>query len=213
MKPALLLFDLDGVLVAYDRPRRWSALGAALGLPAETVHAAIIGGGIEFRYDRGELDSRAYLEACSVALGVEVTERAWVAARHGAMTVPEEMSRAVIALARQAEVAVLTNNGPMVLDLIPILMPEIWHLLEGRVLSSAHFGIEKPAPRVYELAVERLGHRPERTLFFDDNAENVAGAREAGLLAEHVPVPGRLVEIAARHGFDSADAALGTHTD
>ena len=201
VKPELLLFDLDGVLVAYDRPRRWNALGAALGLPAETVQAAIITGGIEFRYDRGELDTRAYLEACSLALGVEVTEKAWVAARHGSMTVPEEVNRAIIALATQAEVAVLTNNGPMVLDLIPILMPEIWHLLDGRILSSAHFGVEKPAPRVYQLAVERLGHRPERTLFFDDNIENVAGAREAGLLAEHVPVPGRLTGIAGRHGF------------
>ena len=201
MKPELLLFDLDGVLVAYDRPRRWNALGAALGLPADTVHAAIIGGGIEFRYDRGELDSRAYLEACSVALGVEVTEKVWIAARRGAMTVPEEVSGTVTMLARQAEVAVLTNNGPMVIDLIPILMPDIWHLLNGRVLSSAHFGIEKPAPRVYELAVARLGHRPERTLFFDDNMENVAGARAAGLLAEHVPVPGRFVEIARRYGF------------
>jgi putative hydrolase of the HAD superfamily len=201
VKPQLLLFDLDGVLVHYDRARRWNALGAALGLPAETVHAAIIGGGIEFRYDRGELDSRAYLEACSVALGVEVTDKVWIAARQGAMTVPEEVSRTVTMLARQAEVGVLTNNGPMVIDLIPILMPNIWHLLNGRVLSSAHFGIEKPAPRVYELAIERLGHRPERTLFFDDNLENVAGARAAGLLAEHVPVPGRLAEIAARHGF------------
>jgi epoxide hydrolase-like predicted phosphatase len=204
VKPELLLFDLDGVLVAYDRPRRWNALGAALGLPAETVHAAIINGGIEFRYDRGELDSRAYLEACSVALGVQVTETAWVAARHGSMSVPGETIRAVSALARQAEVAILTNNGPMVLDLIPILMPEIWHLFEGRVVSSVHFGIEKPAPRVYELAVERLGHRPERTLFFDDLVENVAGARAAGLLAEHVPVPGQLTEIAARHGFARA---------
>ena len=190
-KPEILLFELDGVLVAYDRPRRWNALGAALGLPAETVQAAIITGGIEFRYDRGELDTRAYLEACSLALGVEVTEKAWVAARHGSMTVPEEVNRAIIALATQAEVAVLTNNGPMVLDLIQILMPEIWHLLDGRVLSSAHFGVEKPAPRVYQLAVERLGHRPERMLFFDDNIENV----------DLVPVPGRLTGIAGRHGF------------
>jgi beta-phosphoglucomutase-like phosphatase (HAD superfamily) len=37
VKPELLLFDLDGVLVDNDRPRRWSALGAALGLPAEAT--------------------------------------------------------------------------------------------------------------------------------------------------------------------------------
>ncbi len=42
----------------------------------------------------------------------------------------------------------------------------------------------KPDPAYFTEAVRRLGTEPERTLLLDDNADNVAGAKEAGLVAE-----------------------------
>jgi putative hydrolase of the HAD superfamily len=43
--------------------------------------------------------------------------------------------------------------------------------------------VAKPDPRVYLLAAERLGVRPEDCLFVDDHDENLLGAEQAGMRA------------------------------
>jgi putative hydrolase of the HAD superfamily len=52
-----------------------------------------------------------------------------------------------------------------------------------QVIISAEEGLAKPDPRLYHLAVERLGVRPEETVFVDDIPENVASARQLGMRA------------------------------
>jgi len=52
------------------------------------------------------------------------------------------------------------------------------------LLYSCDLGVAKPHPAYFTEAVRRLGTQPGRTLLLDDNADNIAGAKEAGLLAE-----------------------------
>jgi putative hydrolase of the HAD superfamily len=55
------------------------------------------------------------------------------------------------------------------------------------VIDSSEVGMRKPDPRIYLLALERLGGiAPERAIFLDDAPGNVDGARKAGLTAIHV---------------------------
>jgi HAD superfamily hydrolase (TIGR01509 family) len=54
----------------------------------------------------------------------------------------------------------------------------------AELFYSCDEGVAKPDPAFFTRAVERLGVAPQRTLFVDDNQDNVAGAREAGLVAE-----------------------------
>jgi putative hydrolase of the HAD superfamily len=49
---------------------------------------------------------------------------------------------------------------------------------------SCELGVAKPDPAYFTEAVRRLGIEPGRTLLLDDNPDNVAGAKEAGLVAE-----------------------------
>lgn len=49
------------------------------------------------------------------------------------------------------------------------------------LVDGTHTGVLKPDPRAYAYALEALGTRAERTLFVDDQARNVEGARRAGL--------------------------------
>lgn len=49
-------------------------------------------------------------------------------------------------------------------------------------------GIErlvKPDPAIFHLAAQRFGHAPERMLFIDDNAANIASARALGWQVHH----------------------------
>ena len=55
------------------------------------------------------------------------------------------------------------------------------------IFNTAELGIAKPNPDVFRLVCATLEVPPERILFIDDLAENVAGATEAGLSAhQHV---------------------------
>jgi putative hydrolase of the HAD superfamily len=51
------------------------------------------------------------------------------------------------------------------------------------IVYSHEVGMTKPDPRVYRLTCDRLGVRPEETVFVDDAEAAVAGARAAGLHA------------------------------
>lgn len=49
------------------------------------------------------------------------------------------------------------------------------------VVDSSEVGMRKPAPQIYELALERLGVRASQAVFVDDAPGNVAGAEAVGL--------------------------------
>lgn len=51
------------------------------------------------------------------------------------------------------------------------------------LIYSHEEGIEKPDRRIFELACERLGVRPEEIVFLDDHPPHVAAARELGIHA------------------------------
>jgi epoxide hydrolase-like predicted phosphatase len=53
------------------------------------------------------------------------------------------------------------------------------------LIVSAEVGLAKPDPRIYQLALERLGVQPAEAVFVDDFEDNVAGARWVGMQAVH----------------------------
>lgn len=53
------------------------------------------------------------------------------------------------------------------------------------IVVSAEEGIMKPDPRIFEITLQRLGRQPEETVFIDDFAHNVEGARAVGMNAIH----------------------------
>lgn len=55
-----------------------------------------------------------------------------------------------------------------------------YDMFDVPVFSCAE-GARKPERRIYELTVERLGCRPEQSVFIDDSLEYINGAKQAGL--------------------------------
>ncbi|MCL4263527.1 MAG: HAD family phosphatase [Anaerolineae bacterium] len=53
------------------------------------------------------------------------------------------------------------------------------------IVISAEEGIMKPDPRLYHIALERLGCRPQEAIFIDDFAHNIEGAQAVGLHTIH----------------------------
>ncbi|GAB3062984.1 HAD-IA family hydrolase [Stenotrophomonas tumulicola] len=188
MKPQieLLLLDVDGVLLHYQRTRRVLHLACALQVPTEQVHQALYESGLEADYDAGIIDTPGYLKQLGDDLDAQVDPALWVAARMAASRAQASVIQRLLALPATLRLGLLTNNGPLMAEVIEQLLPDLHGRLQGRVLCSGMLGGRKPAPAVFLQALQHLQATPQRTLFVDDLFTNVRGARQAGLHAETV---------------------------
>jgi len=179
-----LLLDFDGVLVNYARHLRVRHLAAACGRTPAQVQAALFDSGLEQRFDSGVVDGITYLQQLGDALGATISLAQWQDARIAASPPQSGVIERVQRIAQGMPIAILTNNGALMAQTIPRILPTLAPALEGRILCSGELGGRKPDPAVFLKAVERLDARPTRTLFVDDLFVNVRGARLAGLHAD-----------------------------
>jgi putative hydrolase of the HAD superfamily len=71
------------------------------------------------------------------------------------------------------------------------------------IVESAKVGLRKPDPRIYELALERLGSTAPRTVFLDDLGINLKPARAMGMATIKVVDPDTAIdELAAIVGLE-----------
>src|SRR5690606_256519 len=137
-------------------------------------------------YDRGAMTTAEYLQQLSEGLQADVDEALWIAARLAASRPQPDVIQRLLALPSMPPLAVLTNNGPLMAQVLQPLLPLLHARWEGRVLCSGMLGGRKPDPAVFLRALQRLRAVPSHTLFIDDLFVNVRGARQAGLHAETV---------------------------
>jgi len=57
--------------------------------------------------------------------------------------------------------------------------------LFGDIVVSGDEKLAKPDARIFDLAARRFGHAPQAMLFIDDNAANIASARDLGWQVHH----------------------------
>ncbi|MFM0323574.1 HAD family hydrolase [Caballeronia glebae] len=179
---SLVLFDMEGVLTHYDRDVRVAHLAATTHSAPDTVRHAIWGSGLEARADAGIIDEKEYLATLGAMLDYPLSKDEWLASRRASST-PNERTLALAAQLRTSRaIAILTNNCHLVTDHLGYLNPAVDRLFGNAVYSSASFGATKPAAQTYLRCVDKIGARPEETLFIDDTDANVRGALDAGLI-------------------------------
>lgn len=75
----------------------------------------------------------------------------------------------------------------MISNAYPSLLEALEHLDIGRYFDhltiSAFAGVEKPDPRIFQMALREMGVEPEAALFVDDQEENVVAAAKLGMTA------------------------------
>ena len=183
-RPSLLLFDLDGVLAQYDRLARCALLAQAAGTDVGSMHEALFGQAqLELRSDLGEFDLHGLLEALRGHGGWSLTPEQFLQARRQATRVCADMLALCQALSAEAELAMFTNNGRWLAEHAGAIVPELVPVFGERMVCAGQLGVCKPEPRAYAACLDRLGARAADTLFVDDRADNVEGARSAGLRA------------------------------
>ena len=202
-RPVLVIFDMDDMLCHYDLGRRLRALARLADVTARDVRAAVWDSGFEDLADQGgyaEIEN--YLHEFGTRLGKHISLDQWIEARRIAMQPNEDVLDLAKKLGQQAELAIYTNNGPVVKGHMEKLFPEAAEIFRHR-FCSYEFGTKKPDPTSYTRLLEQLGHAPAQCWFIDDKKSNVEGARIAGLTAHHFTGFEGLAAEARNLGFES----------
>ena len=176
-----VLFDMGGVLVELG------PLDQLLGvtMPPEEFWPRWLGSPAVRAYERGACDTVTFARDLAAELDLplttdELTERIRCFPRGlypGAAELVREVSGAGLAT------GVLSNTNALHWD--HQTDGEILRRLFDHELLSYRLGLVKPDRELFEAVIDILGLAPAEILFLDDNDLNVAGARAAGLEADH----------------------------
>lgn len=183
-RPSLVIFDMDDVLCRYDLEKRLSVLSSHSGVAPETIRKAIWDSGFEDRCDAGlYTDAKSYLDAFCHLLGARLTRRQWIEARRAAMVADKRVLDLVRSMKGRTELALFTNNGPLLKETLPEIMPVFRELFGEHLYCSYEFGAKKPDPETYTRLLAHLGCPAEDAYYIDDKKSNAEGAEQAGLRA------------------------------
>lgn len=184
--PQAIVFDLDGVLADFDPAARTALLAAHTGCEPDRLQA-LFNGRAEQAAERGAFaHGAAHLAALQAELAAPLPAALWLAARRAATRERVALLPLLRRLCAQRVVAVLTNNGPLLREQAPQLVPQLAALFGPQFVVSCDLGARKPQAAVFERMAARLGVPPHGVMLVDDSAANCAGAVAAGWQAQRV---------------------------
>jgi putative hydrolase of the HAD superfamily len=183
-----LVLDYGEVLVRAQPPEAVKRMAALAGLDDEQFRTRYWRSRLD--YDRGVLSDidywRRVIEGGGISAGDadEVCEALAGADYESWSDWRDEVWELAAAFKqRGGRTAILSNGVPAVINRVRTHRPLAGYFDE--VIVSCEVGCTKPDARIYELCLERLGTRPEATLFVDDRVENLEGAARLGIRTLH----------------------------
>jgi putative hydrolase of the HAD superfamily len=201
-----LLFDLGGVVIDLDQTRVHSRWAELAGVPppdvAALVKERILGSAVYCRHERGEISDAQFFAHLRQQLELALSDAqfldGWNSIYIGEIP---GIRRLLASLHGRLPLYAFSNTN--------VAHHAYWSrsfrdlLAPFRKIYVSHeIGARKPEPAAFRAVVADMGLAPDRVLFFDDSAENVAGARACGLMA---------VEVTTAAGIEAALGDFGVH--
>ncbi|HEY0682675.1 MAG TPA: HAD family phosphatase [Steroidobacter sp.] len=182
----LVVFDFDGVMIDFVPERRLQFLEQLTGKPAADIHAAIWGSDFEIGAEQGAYRTGdAYLAAFNERIGFQLSRAQWIAARRSAMQLRPDMVEYARSLSERVSLALLTNNGALLHEALPELVPEVCGVFIKNLHASYEFGARKPDTEVFTRLLEHCRVPAQQAVFIDDYYEFIQGAISAGMHGIH----------------------------
>jgi putative hydrolase of the HAD superfamily len=188
-----LIFDLGGVILDLDVPATLKSFSRLSGIPEAEVQEIFKGEKGFEEYEMGRMDDgdfRNFIrDVYRITVSNDQIDGCWNAMLRG---IPIRKLELLESLKSHYNVFLLSNTNNIHHEYInKTLMPSI---VKGKVLEDyfhkayySHRMLKrKPNPDIYLQVLDENGFIPMETLFLDDNAANVEGARGAGIEAVFV---------------------------
>jgi putative hydrolase of the HAD superfamily len=199
--PAAVIFDMDDVLCRHHFDKRLSLLSEMTGVAVETINEVIWEQGFDEEGDAGRYTAEEYHRLFCERIGAPLTREQWLEARAISIEPDHEVLGMARRVKRNATLALLTNNGPLLKESIDRVFPEVAEIFGERAHFSCEFDTCKPDPQVFLRLTDRLQVSPGETLFIDDTASYIEGATTAGLMTHHFRSASRLRPVLEEFGL------------
>ncbi len=191
----IILFDLGGVLLPFNRERRVRAMVKALGIEPDAARA-FMASDIHLRLDVGHASEAEVAAALSEVTAQSVTPPETRALLLSVFEPPNLPLWALVARLRtRIRVGGFSDNPAFVAELFPagaVLDPMFW---------SAELGLSKGGPAAFVEVARRLGVDPAAILFIDDSAANITLAKSLAWDAVQFRSNEQIVAELARRGL------------
>lgn len=175
-----IIFDLGKVIVPFDIRLGYAAFQPYCGYPVEELPKRIAATGLVSRFETGQISPEDFVRQFSDTLGLHIGYdkfcELWSSIFIPGPLVPEAM---LAGLRRRYRLLLLSNTNAIHFAMIRENYPILRQFDE--FILSHEVGAAKPDPRIYQIAVERAGCRPEECFFTDDVESFVEAARREGI--------------------------------
>jgi FMN phosphatase YigB (HAD superfamily) len=182
----VLLFDLGRVVLDTDFARVMRVWATHAGCePADLATRFVVNDSFK-HHETGQIDDAAFFQNLRHSLGIGISDaqflEGWNAIFAGEM--PGIAPLLARAEAKMPLYAFSNTNPPHVAHFSKAYADLLGHFRE--IYLSSSIGLRKPTVEAYHHVVSAIGVPASRIVFFDDSAENIAGAQAYGLTAVHV---------------------------
>lgn len=187
-----VIFDLGGVLLDIDYKATENALRGLLGPRSERYYQQTKQSPLFDDLETGRIEPHQFHQSICDLVGAPLSPAAINEAWNAMLgRLPIARMKFVQKVAERRRVFLLSNTNAIHKAAFDKIIAED---LAGQnfdaYFEAAYYshlvGLRKPHPEVYRFVTDRHGLDPARTLFIDDNRDNVEGARQAGLQAFHL---------------------------
>jgi HAD superfamily hydrolase (TIGR01509 family) len=196
MRLPALIFDFGNVVAFFDYQKACDRLAARLGQSGEAVRKELLEQGFAqtlARFEAGQMTSSDFAASVTARLGLSLDFDDFVRDWEDIFWLNEPVSRLIASLKSRGYTLILGSNTNLMHALhFRRKFAATLDLFDALVLSY-EVGCLKPDVRFYEACASAAGARAGSCVFIDDLAENVEGARNAGLLGVHYQGDGGLI--------------------
>jgi glucose-1-phosphatase len=181
-----LLFDLGRVVLDIDFGRVMRIWADHAGCePADLTARFVVNDSFK-HHETGHIDDAAFFQNLRQSLGIGISDAQFLEGWNAIFT--GEMPGIAALLSRAASrlplYAFSNTNRPHVAHFSTAYADVLGHFRE--IYLSSSIGLRKPEVAAFQHVVNAIGVPASRIVFFDDSAENIAGARAYGLTAVQV---------------------------
>jgi len=186
-----IIWDIGGVIARTEDKAPREELAAELGVTRDKLNYLFFSGPQGTRTQKGEISRNELMRSIRDELKLspdgypDLEDRFFAGDR-----VDYELVDFIRDLKTRYKIGIISNAWPEVADVL-----ETWEIADAFdfVVGSGDVGVMKPDPKIYHLALDGLGVRPEEAVFVDDFIENIEGARNLGIHAIHFKNPAQVI--------------------
>ena len=182
----VVVLDLGGVIVDIDFGLAFAAWAVASGTEAARLAERFQFDETYCQHERGEISATTYFQTLSTTLGIDLSDEAWEAGWNAIFigTFPG-VEALLLDVAKHLPLYCFSNTNVTHHREWSQRFPAILEPFHGLFLSH-EMGLRKPDLAAFHHIAAQIGTAPRRILFFDDLADNVVGAKAAGMSGQVV---------------------------